>query len=220
LQAIIAPLIQAGEAPDERLRACLEKVREACGEVWLAARFVFDGEDRRRLRLLKKLALETGAKLIATTEPLFHAPERRALMDVISCIREKTTLDVAGRLLAANAERHLKTGDEMARLYRDAPQAVEETIRFLDGAKFSLDELSYQYPDETVEGYPSSQAALEALSWAGAARRYPEGIPAGVRTSLERELDIVATLNYAPYFLTVADIVRFARQERGILCQG
>jgi error-prone DNA polymerase len=220
LQAIIAPQIQAGNVPDEGLLACLEKVFEACGEVWLAARFVFDGEDRRRIRLLKKLALETGAKLIATSEPLQHLPERRALMDVISCIREKVTLDNAGRLLAANAERHLKTGEEMARIYKDAPEAVEETIRFLEGARFSLDELSYQYPDETVEGHGNSQEALEALSWQGAARRYPEGIPDGVKASLERELDIVATLNYAPYFLTVADIVRFAREERGILCQG
>jgi error-prone DNA polymerase len=220
LQAIVAPVIQAGELPDERLRACLTSIHQKNGAVWLAARFIFDGEDRRRLRLLKALTRETGARLIATTEPLFHVPERRPLMDVITCIREKTTLEVAGRLLVPNAERHLKTPEEIARLYRDAPEAVEETLRFLEGAKFSLDELSYQYPDETVEGYETPQAALEALSWAGAERRYPDGVPAGVRAALVRELDIVAHLKYAPYFLTVADIVRFARQERGILCQG
>ncbi len=220
LQAIVIPDLQIGALPDTVLATCLETVRKTCGEVWLAARFVFDGEDRRRIRLLKKLAAETGARLIGTSEPLHHIPERRALLDVLTCIREKTTLDTSGRLLAANAERHLKTGEEMARLYRDAPQAVSETLRFLDGAKFSLDELSYQYPDETVEGYANPQAALESLSWQGAARRYPDGIPDGVRASLERELDIVAHLNYAPYFLTVADIVRFAREERGILCQG
>lgn len=220
LQAIVIPALAAGASPDMALRTCLETIHDACGNVWLAARFVFDGEDRRRIRLLKKLAAETGAKLIATTEPLHHVPERRALLDVLTCIREKTTLDAAGRLLAANAERHLKTPEEMERLYRDTPEAVGETVRFLEGAKFSLDELSYQYPDETVEGYSSPQAALEALSWAGAAKRYPDGIPDSVKTSLERELDIVATLNYAPYFLTVADIVRYAREERGILCQG
>ncbi len=202
------------------MKSCLKSIHDKNGAVWLAARFIFDGEDRRRLRLLKALAAETGARLIATTEPLFHVPERRALMDVITCIREKTTLEAAGRMLAPNAERHLKPCKEITRLYRDAPEAVEETIRFLEGAKFSLDELSYQYPDETVEGYETPQAALEALSWQGAERRYPDGIPAGVRAALVRELDIVAHLKYAPYFLTVADIVRFARQERGILCQG
>ncbi len=220
LQAIVIPDLKTGTLPGEALKVCLESIRSACGEVWLAARFIFDGEDRRRIRLLKKLAAKTGASLIATSEPLHHVPERRALLDVLTCIREKTTLDAAGRLLAANAERHLKAGEEMARLYRDAPEAVSETVRFLGGAKFSLDELSYQYPDETVEGYANPQAALEALSWQGAAKRYPDGIPEGVRTSLERELDIVAQLNYAPYFLTVADIVCFAREERGILCQG
>jgi error-prone DNA polymerase len=219
-QAIVIPNLPIGALPDETLAKCLQSVHSQCGDVWLAVRHIFDGEDRRRLRLLKKLAAETNAKLIATTEPLYQVPERRALMDVITCIREKTTLDNAGRLLSPNAERHLKTGDEMMRLYRDAPEAVSETNRFLEGARFSLDELSYQYPDETVEGYENPQLALEALSWTGAERRYPEGIPDGVKTALVRELDIVAQLNYASYFLTVADIVRFAREERGILCQG
>ncbi len=220
LQAIVTADLVKGCLPDQALRSCLETIRETCGEVWLAARFIFDGDDRRRLRLLKALAAETGAKLIATSEPLYHVPERRALLDVLTCVREKTTLDAAGRLLAANGERHLKTADEMMRLYRDAPEAASETVRFLEGAKFSLDELSYQYPDETVEGHANPQAALEALSWQGAAKRYPDGIPDGVRASLECELSIVRQLNFASYFLTVADIVRFAREERGILCQG
>ncbi len=220
LQAIVAPVLDAGSAPDAVLRRTLSDVRAACGEVWLAARHGFDGEDRRRLRSLRELARETGARLIATTEPLHHGPERRALLDVLTCIREKTTLDAAGKLLAANAERHLKAPAEMTRLYRGAPEAVAETIGFMEGARFSLDELSYQYPDETVVGYTDAQAALEALSWAGAAKRYPGGVPEKVRASLERELSIVAQLKYAAYFLTVADIVRYAREERGILCQG
>lgn len=220
MQAIVIPALATGVLPDATLTRCLHSIHKHCGAVWLAARFVFDGEDRRRIRILKEIALDTNAKLIATTEPLHHVPKRRALLDVLTCIREHTTLDAAGRLLAANAERHLKAPDEMLRLYRDAPEAVSETVRFLEGIHFSLDELSYQYPDEAVEGYETPQAALEALSWIGAAKRYPEGIPEGVRAALIRELDIVATLNYAPYFLTVADIVRFAREERGILCQG
>jgi len=220
LQAIVAPILPAGTEPADGLAACLKTIRRRSGAVWLAARFDFDGEDRRRLRLLRALAAETGARLIATTEPLCHAPERRALLDVLTCVRKKTTLDAAGTLLAANAERHLKPPEEMRRLYRDAPEAVDETLRFLDGLAFSLDDLSYQYPDETVTGYPDAQAALEALVEEGARRRYPRGVPAKVEAYLRRELDIVATLTYAAYFLTIADIVRYAREERGILCQG
>ncbi|MBI1339391.1 DNA polymerase III subunit alpha [bacterium] len=219
-----------GGADAERisaLRARLAQARgvgetsgDSRGEVWLAAPFRIDGEDRRRLRRLKGLAAATGARLIATTEPLHHAAERRALLDVLTCIREKVRLDEAGRLLAANAERRLKPPDEMARLCRDAPEAVAESLRFLAGSAFSLDQLSYQYPDEIAPGFDSAQAALEALTLEGARKRYPGGIPPAVRATLERELGIVAQLNYAPYFLTVADIVRFAREDRGILCQG
>jgi len=219
-QAIVAPCIARGGAPDAALRATLAAISAKCGKVWLAARFVFDGEDRRRLALLRTIAADTGARIVATTEPLYHRPERRALADVLTCIREKTTLDAAGRRLAANAERCLKPLEEMARLYREGPEAVAETTGFLNGLRFSLDELSYQYPDETVDGYPNAQAALEDLTWKGAAKRYPDGIPEKVRSSLVRELKIVADLTYASYFLTVADIVRYARDDRGILCQG
>jgi len=219
-QAIVSPVVEAGATSHEMLRHGLTKVHNHLGVVWLAAPCAFDGEDRRRLRLLEHLAAETGARLIATTEPLLHAPERRPLLDVLTCVREKTTLDAAGKRLAVNAERHLKAATEMERLYRHAPHAVTETTRFLDGIDFSLDELSYQYPDETVAGYATAQEALEALAWKGAAKRYPKGVPEKVRTSLERELGIVGSLNYAPYFLTVADIVRYAREECAILCQG
>lgn len=185
-QAIITPEIAAGAAPDRRLRETLERVRRSCSEAWLAARFCFDGEDRRRLAQLRALAHETGARLLATTEPLFHEAGRRALADVLTCIREKTTLDAAGRRLAANAERHLKPPQEMARLYRDAPEAVEETARFLETAKFSLDDLRYNYPDETIAGYADAQAALEDLTLKGAAKRYPGGTPDKVREALTR----------------------------------
>ncbi|MGE0830624.1 MAG: PHP domain-containing protein, partial [Hyphomonadaceae bacterium] len=129
-QAIVAPNLAPGAASHSALRACLQAVREASGQAWLAARFVFDGDDRRRLRILQALALETKAKLLATTEPLHHCPQRRALLDILACIREKTTLEAAGRLLAVNGERHLKSPEEMARLYKQAPEAVAETVRF------------------------------------------------------------------------------------------
>ncbi len=227
-QAIVAPTIPAGAALPDSFAHILRQIRERCGAVWLAARFIYDGEDQRRLRLFQRLAAETGARLIATTEPLHHVAARRPLLDVVTCIREKTTLDNAGRLLAANAERHLKTPAEMMRLYSAAPDAVFEAVGFLDGLAFSLDELKYQYPDECVEGYATAQDALEALSWEGAAWRYPDGVPPKVRQALLRELAIVAQLNYAAYFLTVADIVKFARSTKAvdgtfkepILCQG
>jgi error-prone DNA polymerase len=219
-QAIVIPSLAEGGLPDTRLPDVLAAIRARCRSVWLAARFVFDGEDRRRLRRLSELAFETRARLIATTEPLCHHPRRRALLDVMTCIREKTTLDEAGRLLAPNAERHLKPHAEMERLYKRAPGAVAETVRFLDGLSFKLDDLKFNYPLEMVQGYSSAQEALEDMTWKGAAKRYPAGIPDGVSDAVKRELDIVRHLKYAPYFLTVADIVRFARYERGILCQG
>ena len=165
------------------------------------------------------LARSVGAPLIATNDVMMHTPERRALADVLACIREKTTLEAAGRLTQANAERHLKAPREMARLFAEAPDAVAETIRFLDGLKFSLDELSHCYPEELREGYPTAQEALEAFAEAGAETRYPEGVPERTREALTHELKLIASLDYAPYFLTVHDIVRFAR-SKGILCQG
>ena len=107
----------------------------------------------------------------------------------------------------------------MARLFAEAPEAVEETIRFLDGLAFSLDELAHCYPEELREGFPNSQAALEAFALDGARQRYPGGVPERTREALKHELALIASLDYAPYFLTVHDIVRFAR-SRGILCQG
>jgi error-prone DNA polymerase len=223
LQAIVVP-----PSSLDGVAAYLNTIREACGEVWLAAPWRFDGEDKRRLRLFKGLGVQTGARLMATTEPLMHAPERRALLDVVTCIREKTRLSEAGVLLTKNAERHLKPPVEMARLYADAPEAIAETQRFIAGLQFSMDDLRYEYPEETADGFSDPQEALEALSWAGAAKRYPDGVPDKVISTLKRELEIVARLKYAPYFLTVADIVQFARSgfDRDgkaidpILCQG
>src|SRR6516225_2536243 len=125
----------------------------------------------------------------------------------------------AGRRLEANAERHLKPPQEMARLFRDAPDAVAQTLHLLAHCRFSLDELKYEYPDETREGYATPQQALIAYTEEGARRRYPDGVPPKVRAALDHEYALIATLDYAPYFLTVHDIVRFARSQ-GILCQG
>ena len=200
--------------------ALLARLRAAApGRVRLAASMLYRGRDRTRLARLKQTARGCQVPLIAINDVHFHHPDRRPLADVLTCIREKTTIDRAGRKLSPNAERHLKSPDEMARLFRDAPEAIEETLRLSDELTFSLDELRYEYPDETIEGFANAQDALAHLAYQGAARRYPSGLPPKVRATVEHELALIAQLQYAPYFLTVHDIVRFARSQK-ILCQG
>ena len=195
-------------------------LREAFGErLWIGASLAYGADMRGALARRIALARAVQAPLIATNDALMHAPERRALADVLACIREKTTLEAAGLLTQANAERHLKAPREMARLFAEAPQALAETLRFLDGLTFSLDELKHCYPEELREGYATAQEALEAFVQAGARERYPGGVPERTREALAHELKLIAALDYAPYFLTVHDIVRFARSKE-ILCQG
>jgi error-prone DNA polymerase len=198
----------------------LDRLKESRAEgVWLAASLLCRGDDRRRLARLTRLAQGARVPLLATNEVLYHHPERRSLQDVLTCVREKTTIEAIGRRLEANAERYLKPAEEMARLFRDAPQAIAETIRFAGRIEFSLDQLKYQYPDEPVPPGKTAQQHLEDLTWAGLATRFPDGTDAALHATLRKELDLIAELNYAHYFLTVHDIVRYAR-EQGILCQG
>ncbi|HMJ30415.1 MAG TPA: error-prone DNA polymerase, partial [Xanthobacteraceae bacterium] len=200
--------------------ALLSRLRTtAPGRVRLAASMLYRGQDGARLARLKETARKAQVPLIAINDVHFHHPDRRPLADVLTCIREKTTIDCAGRKLAANAERFLKPPEEMLRLFRDAPEAIEETLRLSDALTFSLDELKYEYPDEQIAGFTSPQEALAHLAYEGAARRYPQGIPDTVRKGLEHELALIAQLEYAPYFLTVHDIVCYARSQK-ILCQG
>jgi error-prone DNA polymerase len=227
LQTILIPAFDLGDVPYV-LGSCIQQIQRASGEAWLAAPFQFNGEDRRRIKRLKQLASQTGARLLATTEPLMHHSDARPLLDVVTCIREKKKLNEARGLLARNAERQLKPAREILRLFSDVPEAVNESLMFLGGIDFSMDQLRYEYPEETSAGYPSSQDALAARAWAGAEECYPAGIPDKIRKSLNRELEIVKKKQYAPYFLTVADIVDFARSDRDkdgghkipILCQG
>ena len=180
---------------------------------------LYRGHDRARLARIKTIAREVQVPLIAVNDVLYHHPDRRPLADVLTCIRDKITIDRAGRKLAINAERYLKPPQEMSRLFRDAPEAIGETTALSDALSFSLDELRYEYPDEEVKGFDNAQDALAHLTYEGAAHRYPAGIPDRVRANLEHELRLIARLQYAPYFLTVHDIVRFAR-EQNILVQG
>jgi error-prone DNA polymerase len=146
----------------------LARLRESRADgVWLAASLLYRGDDRRRLALLHQVAAKAKVPLLATNEVLYHHPARRPLQDVLTCIREKTTIDIIGKRLEANAERYLKRPDEMARLFRDFPQAIVETMRFAGRIHFSLDQLKYQYPDEPVPPGKTAQQHLEDLTWEG-----------------------------------------------------
>jgi len=198
----------------------LDRLRSSrANGVWLAASLLYRGDDRRRLARLHRMADCACLPLLATNEVLYHHPSRRPLQDVLTCIREKTTIDAIGKRLEGNAERHLKPADEMARLFRDVPEAIAETTRFADRIVFSLDQLKYQYPDEPVPPGKTAQRHLEDLTWQGAHRRFPARIPPKTKKVLHKELRLIRKLKYAHYFLTVHDIVRYAREQK-ILCQG
>lgn len=187
--------------------------------VWLAASLFYRGDDERRLERLRRVADTARVPLIATSDVLYHRPERRPLQDVLTCVREKMTIDKAGRKLEANAERHLKSAEDMARLFADHRDALAETLRFAGQIVFSLDDLKYQYPDEPVPPGRTAQEHLEYLTWSGTYRYFPDGIDESTRATLHKELRLIAKLNYAHYFLTVHDIVHYARSQN-ILCQG
>ncbi len=233
-----------------------------CGRAYLAAHHLYRGDDARRLAHLAVLAETVGLGLVATNDVLFHIPERRALQDVLTCIREGCTITAAGLRLAANAERHLKPAQEMARLFRGHPQAVARSLEIVERCRFSLDQLRYEYPDETAADGRTPQQRLADLTWQSARERFcsvtpaqagiqnrpsqPDPLPAGgagdarqtgstrgrlcgndaqsdipdkIRNLIAHELQLIEQLDYARYFLTVHDIVAFARR-RGILCQG
>ena len=188
-------------------------------ELYLAASHLHRGDDDRRIARHAAIARALGLRLVAVNDVLMHSPARRPLADVLTCIREKQVIDTAGTLLARNGERHLKSAAEMARLFQGYEEACAATLDILERCCFSLDELSSDYPSEVLGTEETPQAVLERMTWAGAAQRYPGGIPAKVRSIVEHELRLIGELGYAPYFLTVEDLVRFAR-SRDILCQG
>jgi error-prone DNA polymerase len=187
--------------------------------VWLAASLIYRGDDKRRLARLHHIAVTAKVPLLATNEVLYHHPARRPLQDVLTCIREKTTIDAIGKRLEANAERYLKPAQEMARLFRDLPEAIAETMRFAGRIHFSMDQLKYQYPDEPVPPGKTAQQHLEDLTWQGVDEYFGGDITDILRATLRKELGLIAELKYAHYFLTVHDIVHYARSQN-ILCQG
>ena len=205
---------------DPGLEDTLDAFRAAFpGSIWLAGARAFRDDDRARLNRLAALAAQTRTPLLAVNDALYHAPERRALQDILHCIREHCTIDEAGRALEANGERYLKPPAEMARLFTDHPSAIAETLHIADRINFSLDELRYEYPDEACGESATPQEELERLTWAGARARFPQGVSPKIRKKIDYELALIAELDYARYFLTVYDVVRFARSQH-ILCQG
>jgi error-prone DNA polymerase len=187
--------------------------------LYLGASIQRDGHDRARLNHLSRLADGLGMPMIATNAALYHHHDRRPLQDVLTCIREGVTIDQAGFRLQANAERHLKPPQEMARLFRGHERALARTLEIVEACRFSLDELSYHYPDEPVPPGKTAQQHLTDLVREGAAWRYPQGVPDKVRATIAKELALIESCDYPHYFLTVHDIVRWARAQ-GILCQG
>jgi error-prone DNA polymerase len=190
-------------------------------DTWLAASMLYTGEDRRRLKALMRLARESKIPLIAVNDALYHHPDQRQLQDIVTCIREHVTLDQAGQRLQVNAERHLKSPHEMTHLFRACPEATEETLRFAARIAFTLEDLKYNYPHEPVPPGKTADQHLRDLTEAGLREKYPGGVPKKVRELVEKELVFIADGGMAHYFLTVHDIVAYARHPvRNILCQG
>jgi error-prone DNA polymerase len=206
-------------APDQLdvgFRESLQRLQsDFRGRTFLAASRRYRGDDASRLRAMAELPLP----MVATSDVLYHLPDRRPLQDAMTCIRLGCRIDQAGLALQPNAERHLKSPKEMERLFREYPEAVRRTEDIVERCGFSLGELAYEYPDEPIPPGLTPDEHLANLTWQGAAVRYPDGIPLHVHDTILKELRIIAQLNYARYFLTVHDIVRYA-VSRDILCQG
>ncbi|MBS0239541.1 MAG: error-prone DNA polymerase [Proteobacteria bacterium] len=213
----------AGDAVEtgKTLGASLQRIKDAVGHapLYLAASHTYRGDDRSRIAALAALGDRCGTPIVATNDVLYHHPDCRPLQDVVTCIREKTTLREAGLRLEANAERYIKSPEEMAHLFRGHEAALARTLDIVEACRFSLGDLKYEYPDEPVPPGKTPQGHLVELTWRGAASHFPEGIPEKVRDTIEKELKLIGELKFAPYFLTVHDIVAFAR-SKDILCQG
>lgn len=215
LVAVLVP-----DLADEDCAFRLRRLREGFGDrAYLALSLRRRPNDHLRLHDLSNLATRMRVPTVVTNDVLFHEPARRILQDVVTCIRHNVTIDALGDRRERHADRNLKPPEEMHRLFTRYPEALARTLQIADRCRFSLDELAYQYPEERDDPTLTPQETLAKLTWEGAAQRYPEGLSESVQASLNHELTLIERLGYAPYFLTVNAIVRFAR-SRDILCQG
>ncbi|MGI8930832.1 MAG: error-prone DNA polymerase, partial [Sphingomicrobium sp.] len=222
ISASASPLNLVPPGPPASLEETLRRLSaKAPGRLWLGASMGYRGDDARRLARMKRIAGITGVPLLATNDALYADSSRRELHDVLTCIRLGKTISEGGRELEANAERHVKGAREMARLFRACPEAIGETIRLRGRIRFTLDDLKYEYPHEPVpSGWKPTPYLLHLVKTA-AQNRYGAKLPAKVRRLIADEIWLIRKRNYACYFLTVHDLVRFARaQDPPILCQG
>ncbi|RRY11306.1 error-prone DNA polymerase [Brucella anthropi] len=216
-EGLIAILVP--DEPDETCGLQLRRLRDAFGDrAYLALTLRRRPNDQLRIHELSNLATQMRVPAVVTNDVLYHAPDRRILQDVATCIRHGITIDELGDR-REYGDRYLKPPEEMYRLFPRNPEAVARTIEIAARCRFDLKELAYQYPEEREDPTLTPQQTLEKLVWEGAEGRYPEGVPDSVRASLQHELRLIEKLEYAPYFLTVNSIVRFAR-SKDILCQG
>jgi error-prone DNA polymerase len=198
----------------------LQEYKDVFGnEIYLAASRRYRGNDNKYLYQLSQLSKKTGVPLVATNDVYYHEPSRRQLQDILTCIREKCTIYDAGYRLYPNAERYLKPVEEMNRLFRHYPEAINHTHEIAEACCFSLDSLKYEYPEELTREGRTPQEELTSLAWEGAVKSFGDVIPEKTINAIRHELAFIEEMNYAPYFLTVYDIVRYARSQ-GILCQG
>jgi error-prone DNA polymerase len=205
---------------DEVFKKQLGEYRDAFGEdLFIAASRSYDGDDSKLLYRISQLAKHFGVSMVATNDVHYHNAERRELQDIVTCVREKCTIHNAGFRLHPNAERYLKPVDEMVRLFRQYPDAIRQTEVIAEACTFSLDQLKYNYPKEVIIEGQTPIETLKELAWKGASEIYKGNIPDKVKANIAHEMGFIGEMNYAEYFLTVYDIVRYAR-SLNILCQG
>ena len=222
MRFIALPPVSLNEGFDfeDRYKAELQEYRDNLGSsLYLGISRSYQANDNKRMHRIWQLSETLGLTLVATNDVHYHQAGRRQLQDILTCIREKCTIHTAGFRLHQNAERYLKTADEMQRLFRQYPQALQAASDIADACRFSLDSLRYIYPEEITSGGRSPQEELVMLAWKGAHDRFGDTIPEKIAETIRYELDFMEGKDYASYFLTVYDFVRFAR-ERNILCQG
>lgn len=199
---------------------CPPDLREAYdGRIYLSATLYAEGSDGARIKKAQAASTRLNIPLIASLEPLYHTPHRKALQDVLTCIHHNCTLDQAGFKLLPNDERHLKSPHTVAELFHDFPEWISRTKEISERCLFSLNELHYRYPDEWLPPGETQSSFLQKLTWQGALFRYPNGVPADVKKQVEHELGLISELDYGHYFLTIWDIIQFAQREK-ILFQG
>ena len=205
---------------DDDFKQALEEYYDAIGHhLYLGASRSYDGDDQKKLYRLSQLGEKMNIPMVATNDVYYHVPSRRELQDVLTCVREKCTIHNAGYLLHSNAERYLKPIDEMQRLFMRYPDTIRRSQEIAEMCQFSLDSLKYIYPEELTSEGRTPQEELTHLAWQGAREHFGDEVPEKISTAINYELNFIEEMNYASYFLTVHDIVRFARQQ-DILCQG